>query len=397
MARGRGRIGARAALATLFLALFAIIGPARAAPPPRRIAVLARGVNITGWFRFPTSRDPTALRTWLSDPAIADLRAAGFTFVRLAVDPDVVAPAPARLALIAAIRRLQRRGLGVVVSPHPVHWALDTKESDRTRLIAFWRALAPLLRPLPLDLTFPETLNEPVFRDDPAAWWRLRRRLLAVIRAALPAATIIVTGPDWDSIDGLLSTPPEADTDLVYSFHFYDPGELTALAAYRHDLDRAALRRLPFPAHDPADCEAAAAARDSTTRGFVHFYCAMHWDAAHVRARLARAAAWARARGVALLAGEFGASAALNAKARLAWLRLVRETCAADQIGWALWGYDDVMGLNVARPPKRRPGLDPAVLAALGLSSPRPDQDAGGAEAVAGAPGGHEESLSQIR
>ena len=46
-----------------------------------------------------------------------------------------------------------------------------------------------------------------------------------------------------------------------------------------------------------------------------------------------------------------GASAALNSVSRLAWLRLVRETFASDRIGWALWGYDDVMGFNIARPP----------------------------------------------
>jgi hypothetical protein len=67
------------------------------------------------------------------------------------------------------------------------------------------------------------------------------------------------------------------------------------------------------------------------------------------------------------LAGEFGASAALNPAARLAWLRLVRETCAANGIGWALWGYDDVMGFAIRRPPENRPHLDRSVLEALGM------------------------------
>jgi endoglucanase len=71
-----------------------------------------------------------------------------------------------------------------------------------------------------------------------------------------------------------------------------------------------------------------------------------------------------------LLAGEFGASAALNPEARRAWLRLVRETCAANGIGWALWGYDDVMGFDIRRPPGNNPVLDHSVLEALGLSVP---------------------------
>jgi endoglucanase len=42
---------------------------------------LTRGINITAWFRFPASRDPAVLAAYLSDQALADLRAAGFDFV----------------------------------------------------------------------------------------------------------------------------------------------------------------------------------------------------------------------------------------------------------------------------------------------------------------------------
>ena len=73
-------------LAGLVLGLFVLAG-ASAAPPPERLAVLRRGINLTNWFRFPADRSASALRAYLGDPAIADLRRAGFNFVRLAVDP----------------------------------------------------------------------------------------------------------------------------------------------------------------------------------------------------------------------------------------------------------------------------------------------------------------------
>ena len=97
------------------------------------------------------------------------------------------------------------------------------------------------------------------------------------------------------------------------------------------------------------------------------FYCATGWDDARVVTRINAAAAWAAGHGVALLAGEFGATARLNPSARIAWLRLVRATCASNGIGWALWGYDDVMGFDVSRPPGNNPVLDRSVLNALGL------------------------------
>jgi len=140
------------------------------------------------------------------------------------------------------------------------------------------------------------------------------------------------------------------------------------VAAYRPGLDTAALARLPFPETDPIACRTiGTTSSETTTRDLILFWCATTWDAAHVRANLLRAVSWAKRHDVTLLAGEFGASIALNAPARLAWLSLVRETCAENGIGWALWGYDDVMGFNIRRPPENKPRLDRSVLKALGL------------------------------
>jgi endoglucanase len=345
------------------LALLAWLVPAAAiAGQPGDIKTsLARGINITGWFRFPVSRDPAILATYMSDRALADLRAAGFDFVRLAIDPDVT-DTP---VLLAAIRRIQRQGLTVVVSPHPHDWHL---EAEPNRLLAFWRGLAPALRPLDPVRTVPEVVNEPVFPDDPAGWAALQHVVLGEIRRALPDVTIVLTGQDWGSVGGLLALAPEDDPNVVYSFHFYDPSELTSLAAYRAGLDRVALARLPFPVGE--GCAATAAgASDAATRDLMRYYCALGWDVPRVGAPIERAAAWGRLHHVPVLAGEFGASAALNPAARLAWLRTVREAFETRRIGWALWGYDDVMGFAVARPPASRPVLDRAVLAALGMTT----------------------------
>jgi hypothetical protein len=51
----------------------------------------------------------------------------------------------------------------------------------------------------------------------------------------------------------------------------------------------------------------------------------------------------------------------------LTWLRTARQTFESEGIAWALWGYDDVMGFAVSRPPAPRPVLDRAVLDALGM------------------------------
>jgi endoglucanase len=329
---------------------------------------LRRGINITAWFRFPASRDPAALALYLGDQALADLHAAGFGFVRLAVDPVLAETQPG--VLIAAIRRIQRQGLTVLVTPHPQGWHLETSSADRERLRLFWRTLAPALQVLDPARTVPEVLNEPVFPNDPAGWAALQHLVLADIRRALSGVTVVLTGQDWGSVGGLLALTPEDDPNVVYSFHFYDPAELTSLAAYRPGLDRVALARLPFPVTDRSRCEATAGeSADGPTQDLMRYYCGFGWDAARIGATVDRAAAWGRQHHVRLLAGEFGASAELNPDARIAWLKTVRDAFESRGIGWALWGYDDVMGLAVSRPPGPRPRLDRAVLTALGMTT----------------------------
>jgi hypothetical protein len=262
---------------------------------------------------------------------------------------------------------VQRHGLAVVVALFADGWHLESDAGDRARLIATWRALGPVLRPLDPRLTFPEVLNEPVFPNDPGAWSLLQRQVLGTIRATLPGDTIVLTGADWGSVAGLLSLPPEPDPNVVYSFHFYEPAELTSLGAYRPGLESAAMAMLPFPVRDEAGCAAiAGTTSDRPTADLVRFYCSQHWDASAVAARIAAAGAWGKKHHVAVIVGEFGASQRLNAAARLSWLRTVRAACEQQGIGWALWGYDDSMGFAATLRTKLDE-VDRGVADALGL------------------------------
>jgi len=358
--------------ALLGLALLLAAAPAaRAAPPADRLALLQRGVNLTHWFRYPVRADDASLRAYLGDAAMAGLRQAGFTFVRLAVQPELLDAEPGRQAvLLEAIARLQRHGLAVVVVPHPATWRLEDSAADRDRLLGFWRALAPALRRFDPRLTYPELLNEPVFAGTASAWESLQRAGLGVIRAALPDATVVLTGADWGGIDGLTALHPLPDGNVVYSFHFYEPSELTSLAAYRAGLDRDALARLPFPMTGAACAPAEQASGDAGTRALIAFTCGLHWDTARIAARIGQAADWATTNRAAVMMGEFGASRRLNGPARLGWLRAVRAACTRRGIGWALWGYDDPMGFGIDPHARAPADMDRATLDALGLRAP---------------------------
>lgn len=121
------------------------------------------------------------MRDYLDDNAIDRLKRAGFTFIRLPLQSDMLTLPD---ALTDAVAHLQRHGLAVAIPLFAVGWDAET---DPARLLSTWRSLALLLRRLNPSLTFPEVLNEPVFANEPGAWETLQHKALAAFRAVLPA------------------------------------------------------------------------------------------------------------------------------------------------------------------------------------------------------------------
>ncbi|TDH61094.1 hypothetical protein E2C06_18480 [Dankookia rubra] len=373
---GRRRTGARLLAGALGIALGPMTAavPALAQLPSEQRAVLRRGLNITNWFRFPASAEPARLRAYLPDTAMAEIRAAGFTFVRLCIQPQVLLRPdgtlePTRLAVVLeAIERLHRAGLGVIVDAHPESWYPEDHPEHRQALFDFWRGMAPAMRRFDRSRTFVEVLNEPIFRDH-AVWAALQLEVLAVIRTVLPLHTIILTGADWGSLEGLQQLRPVRDPRVIYSVHDYTPGVLAGLASFEPGLDAAAIARLPFPVTDVAACRATVAdSAHARSRAIGEFYCGEGWNAARLHERLATAAAWGRRHDAPVMILEFGAHAHLNRPARLAYFEAFGQAAGREGLGWALWGYGDIMGFP-ARSGPHPAQLDPAVLRALGTGS----------------------------
>ena len=243
----------------------------------------------------------------LGDPAIEELRRAGFTFVRLPVQPDLL---DAPDALADAVARLQRHGLAVVVSLF--RWTGTWKPPRTTaRVLAAWRSLAPRcarsIRPRRFQRCSTSRFSRTTRRLGAAA----ASRPLTEIRASLPANTIVLTGKDWGSIDGLLALSPEPDPQRDLQLPPVRAGgvdracRLPARAGCRR-IGATAVSRQPMrrPARPPPP-----PARFADRRSDAVLLC-QRWDAAKLAARIAAAGAWARRNHVALLAGEFGAASA---------------------------------------------------------------------------------------
>ena len=91
--------------------------------PAARLALLARGVNLTQWYKVTS---PTPFSNFYTDNDLKTIRALGFTDIRLAVplsilfQPDQPAvPNPQQLAYLDdAINQILANGLAVIVDMH---------------------------------------------------------------------------------------------------------------------------------------------------------------------------------------------------------------------------------------------------------------------------------------
>jgi hypothetical protein len=307
--------------------------------PPELLAKLSRGVNLSRWFRYPASDSESHYRGFITDADLDLLVALGVTVVRLAVDPSYLH----LRYLDEALRRLTARGIVVVLDYHEESRRIESGPAAAGALWRAWAALAAHLRDTSPRQVLLEIFNEPVFDADPRAWFPFRRRLAAAIRAAAPLHTIVAGGPMWSSLDGLLMSEPLDDPNVVYTFHFYEPYEFTHQGApWAPDPPRG-LSGVRYP--PPA--------------------------AKRLEHRVSAAAQWGARHRVPLWVGEFGAYPPVAPRPdRLRWLRDVRTALERHGIGWAVWSYDECLGLDRRVDPAGNVTIDWDSAAALGLRAP---------------------------
>jgi endoglucanase len=321
---------------------------------PAPLASLSRGTNISRWFRYPAEETERHFLGFITDADLDLIVSLGLSTVRLAVAPAQVLARdagvrldPHRLEyLTRAVERLTGRGLVVVLNYHDESRAMEGSAAAVESFARVWTALAGhFARTDPACLLL-EVLNEPVFDARSAAWFPIRRRLVETIRAAAPRHTIVAGGPHWSSLDGLLMSRPLEDPNVLYTFHFYEPYEFTHQGApWAPDPPRG-LSGVPYPA--------------SARR------------ARRVEQRIASAARWGARYGVPVWAGEFGAYPPAAPRAdRLRWLFDVRTALERHGIGWAVWSYDESLGLDRRLDPPGNVVIDWDSAAALGLRGQR--------------------------
>ncbi|HZP08101.1 glycoside hydrolase family 5 protein [Methyloceanibacter sp.] len=347
------------------LLALALCGVVQQAKAESGAIALKRGVSIHEWlnwspvtpsgvYQWPPYRP---LEAWGGVQDFERIKAMGFDFVRLSVDPGpLLASDQDHLAQALALLKndigtVTATGLKVVLDLHPVSqvksWSAAAIEvsplvADRYRNVV--AATAAMLEDAGTDRVALELMNEPQFYpcdgDGGRDWEAMVRGLVRAAREAAPTLTLVVTGACGGNVTGLVQLDPARlnDDKLLYSFHFYEP--------------------LPFT-HEGKST----------------------WSADMIAARFDQVRAWAKENGVPpsrLFLGEFGVTAAgkdhssVPDKDRFAWLDAVRRAGEGLGAAWCYWEYSNPYGMSLTTFDRsRRP--DPVALAALNLNNPPVD------------------------
>ena len=344
--------------------------------PPARVKRLARGVNISRLFRYPAAPPAVHYPNFITESDLDLLRHMGVTCVRLTIGADqIMGPFRRQIPdsecldnLTYAIDQMVGKGLAVVVSIYGLSKELDSKWRSSDYFVRFWAQLANALAGTDPEFVLFEPMNEPIFDRAPLVWLDLEQRLGVAIRFAAPSHTIVTSGTNWSSINGLLAREPMDDPNVVYSFHFYDPHPFTHQGAPWNNDWASKLRNVPYPLTPETVIDRFESA--SPRNLALIAYAAMRWDKDRIERRIRAVAEWRDRHGVPVWAGEFGSYPPYARRQdRLQWFADVRDALDRHGIGWAVWSYDEDLGLDRKQLPDGTITYDTDVARALRLAA----------------------------
>lgn len=190
-----------------------------------------------------------------------------------------------------------------------------------------------------------EIVNEPMGNGDiPAKWYKIQQDMINLIRKYDTNRAIVVTSPNWSSIDTLVKMKPYKDPNLIYTFHFYEPGLFcTQGTTWSAGTD---VKNVPFPYDKSRASEIQYSDKNEWAKG--EFSAEGNYqrqgNAKWVNQRIKQAADWGKKNKVRVWAGEMGAAYWINKTDRLAWINAAVAAFKANNIPYCSWGIDGDTG-----------------------------------------------------
>ena len=376
---------------------------------------LRRGVAIHTALNWPQKRVDGAY-LWPPFPhalerlPVSAIRAAGFDFLRLTVNPAIFGESHGiefeqlTAVLDTCINHILKHGLNLVLDIHsvaqdrlfgPDQVLTAQSGSGGLSLVEIQVALAKVLKKYPQNRVALELWNEPNISPDRREDWQdLQQISHRRVRATAAELTLILTGVGG-GLEDLTRLDPRrvADENTYYTFHYYNPMPFThqgIVAAAKHANPEQFFSNVPFPMTklqaDQAIADAItksgklersnSALAEKVASELRQYATYLHrtLDSASIAVQFEKVREWARAGGLEterILLGEFGVMRPhVDHASRLRWLAAVRTQAEHMGFPWCRWSFDNPISMGMTSRPNSTE-IAPGELIALGLNGRR--------------------------
>ncbi|MFA6455538.1 MAG: cellulase family glycosylhydrolase [Bacteroidota bacterium] len=339
----------------------------------------SRGVNLSEWFQASNVRQIQFSKFSKTD--FENIKQLGCDVVRLPINmtgmasgsPDYMFDPLFFDFLDEAVTWAEETGLHIILDNHTFDASVVSSANSATILVPLWKQVAQHMKGRSTLIHY-EILNEPHdIADD--IWNAIQKKVIDSIRTIDTKHSIIVGPASWNGYNNLSAMPVYADTNLIYTFHFYDPFIFTHQGATWTNPSFAPLSGMPYP-YDAARMPPFPAELLGTwIQSAYDNYATAGTDIA-VKNLLNTAVNFKNSRNVRLYCGEFGVYKPNSVNEdRVRWYELVRKHLEQNGIAWTTWDYKGGFGLYESGTNELFEfDLNVPLLTALGLTIP-PQKD----------------------
>lgn len=332
-----------------------------------------RGVNLTNWFQ---SSGAKAIQfTKYTRQTFEQLKSLGVDVVRLPINlhsmtngaPSYTLDSLFLFFLDQVVNWTEELEISLILDNHTFDVNVSTDTNIDQILIPVWTQMASHFKNRSNKIYY-EVLNEPHGISD-LRWNQIQQSVINSIRTVDQTHTIVIGPAGWNSYNNLAAMPVYADTNHIYTFHFYDPFLFTHQGASWTDLTPVA--GVPFPYN--------ASKMPVLPSQLAGTWVQNSWNSypsdgtvSKVYSLLSKAVNFQTSRNAKMFCGEFGVYTPNSPDSdRVYWYEMVRKYLELYNISWTIWDYQGGFGLFEKNSNELfNHDLNVSLLTALGLNIP---------------------------
>jgi endoglucanase len=231
----------------------------------------------------------------------------------------------------------------LIIDNHSFDPNVDTSPAIGDILTKVWTQLADHYKDKS-DYILYEILNEP-HGITTAIWGSIQGQAINAIRTKDNRHTIVVGGSGYNTYTELKNLPFYSDSNLLYTFHFYDPFMFTHQGATWVVPSMEPLAGVPFP-YDAARMPVCPVSLKGTwVESSLNNY-PNDGTVSNVRQLIDNAISFRKSRNANLFCGEFGVFIPNSpGDDRTYWYGIVKQYLVDNDIPWTSWDYKGSFGL----------------------------------------------------